>query len=271
MTESRTRTDLNFGLSAETGDLSEKKSPQARREASDADRQAFERARAAPAAEAETQPDLPNPFALFSDTARAGLARTAGSQDLARQLSDVADRLLAGDDKSDRREVRTDLKGEILQGVSMPVNEEADELEQAPAGPVVVTAAPSDPPTPFAFFSDSVRSAESSTDAQQILVRHLASVADRLLVGDGSSGRREVRIDLKAEVLPGVTMSVYEEGAWLVVEFSCAQESSRDTLCRCAQQLADELVASLRRSTVLRVHTNDPDDPRPFEAAGVAG
>jgi len=79
-----------------------------------------------------------------------------------------------------------------------------------------------------------------------------------------------VRLDLKAEVLPGVTLSVYEEEGRLVAAFTCASEASRETLNRCAQSLADELAQSLARAVLVRVSTDDPEDPCLLEAAAAA-
>jgi len=79
-----------------------------------------------------------------------------------------------------------------------------------------------------------------------------------------------VRLDLKAEVLPGVTVSVYEEDGRLVAAFACASEASRETLNRCAPVLAQELAQSLARAVLVRVSTDDPEDPCLFEAAAAA-
>ena len=106
--------------------------------------------------------------------------------------------------------------------------------------------------------------------APEGLAKALSEAADRMLVGDGGSGRREVRLDLKAEVLPGVTLSVYEEEGRLVAAFTCASEASRETLNRCAQSLADELAQSLARAVLVRVSTDDPEDPCLLEVAAAA-
>ncbi len=99
------------------------------------------------------------------------------------------------------------------------------------------------------------------------LANAIAEAATRLLVGDGSSGRREVRIELKDDVLPGVTVSVHEDEGRLVAAFICANEASRERLCGCAQELADALAQSLARATLIRITTDDPDDLCPFEAS----
>lgn len=125
-------------------------------------------------------------------------------------------------------------------------------------------------PRPFALFSGPAAPALQPADAPSGLAEDLAQAAERLLVGDGSSGRREVRIDLKDDVLPGVTLAVYEEEGRLVAAFTCASEASRERLNACAQALADELAQSLGRPARVRITTDDPEDPCLYEAASAA-
>jgi len=149
-------------------------------------------------------------------------------------------------------------------------------FEQALArdgGPPAESPEPSaDTPKPFVLLSGALAPAETQAPvaAPDGLAQALSEAADRMLVGDGSSGRREVRLDLKAEVLPGVTVSVYEEDGRLVAAFACASEASRETLNRCAPVLAQELAQSLARAVLVRVSTDDPEDLCLFEAAAAA-
>lgn len=100
------------------------------------------------------------------------------------------------------------------------------------------------------------------------LAQCLEQAADRLLVADGSNGRGpEVRIALKDEVLPGVTVSIYEGEGRLVAEFICADEQSREKLNACAPGLAQDISQALRRPVLVRVVTEDPDDPCLYEAS----
>ena len=112
--------------------------------------------------------------------------------------------------------------------------------------------------------------ASAGGEVAAFLSRDLAEAADRLLVGDGSSGRREVRFELKSDVLPGVTVSVYQEAGCVVAAFACASEASREKLCAAAPGLAAELAQSLGRACLVRVTTDDPEDPCLFEVAGGA-
>ncbi len=88
----------------------------------------------------------------------------------------------------------------------------------------------------------------------------LSQMAQRMLVGDGSTGRRAVRIQLADDSLPGVEVEVLEEAGDLVAQFTCAVESSRERLARNAQWLADGLAQRLGRSACVRVQTDDPED-----------
>jgi len=125
-----------------------------------------------------------------------------------------------------------------------------------------------DAPRPLGLFGAPLSSAVAAqTAAPEGLTQDLCAAAGRLLVSGGHQGRREVRIDLKDEVLPGVTVSVYEDEGRVVAAFTCASEPSREKLCACANALARELAQSLKRLALVRVTTDDPEDPCLFEAA----
>ena len=93
------------------------------------------------------------------------------------------------------------------------------------------------------------------------LAQALQGSAEQLLVADGSQGRRQVRVELKDEVLPGVSVSVYEAEGRVVADFTCASETSRERLASLARPLAGQLAESLGRPTRVRVATDDPEDP----------
>lgn len=93
------------------------------------------------------------------------------------------------------------------------------------------------------------------------LGEQLAQMAQQLLVGDEHHGRRQVSIRLRDSVLPGVTVAVFEEAGSLVASFTCSSEPSRELLCACMNDLASGLSASLGRSAIVRVSTDDPEDP----------
>jgi hypothetical protein len=103
------------------------------------------------------------------------------------------------------------------------------------------------------------------------LARSLEQAVDRLLVDDGNSGgRREVRITLKEDVLTGVSVAVYQDEGRMVAAFTCSNETSREKLNRCARALAEEMSRSLHQDALVRVSTDDPEDPCLFEVAATA-
>ncbi|MEN4920214.1 hypothetical protein ABE485_16200 [Achromobacter spanius] len=126
--------------------------------------------------------------------------------------------------------------------------------------------APPAPPaasSPFALFGAGAPVAAAGAEGQSAaLAQALSDTAGQLLVADGSQGRRQVRIELKDDVLPGVSVSVYEDEGRLVADFVCAHEGSRERLCAMAPDLAAQMAASLDRPTRVRVATDDPEDPR---------
>ena len=117
---------------------------------------------------------------------------------------------------------------------------------------------------PFALFGQGAAASTAATtsthEAPPGLDQTLSQMAQRLLVGDGSSGRRGVQIQLSKDTLPGVVMDVFEDAGAVVAEFTCSLEASRERLSKSAQWLADGLNRSLQRPTCVRVQTDDPED-----------
>ncbi len=117
--------------------------------------------------------------------------------------------------------------------------------------------------SPFSLFGAGAPVAVAdASGAAQALAQALSETAGQLLVADGSQGRRQVRVELKDDVLPGVSVSVYEDEGRVVAAFVCANEGSRERLCAMARELAAQLAQGLDRPTRVRVATDDPEDPR---------
>lgn len=116
--------------------------------------------------------------------------------------------------------------------------------------------------TPFSLFGAAAAAALPPTDTPPgALAEALLGSAEQLLVADGSQGRRQVRVELKDDVLPGVSVSVYEEAGRVVADFICANEGSRERLTAMARPLAEQLADSLGRDARVRVSADDPEDP----------
>lgn len=124
---------------------------------------------------------------------------------------------------------------------------------RAPAPPAAAT--------PFSLFSAAAAAAPPADPPSQALAEALLGSAEQLLVADGSQGRRQVRVELKDDVLPGVSVSVYEEESRVVADFVCANEASRERLMAMARPLAEQLADSLGRDARVRVSADDPEDP----------
>ncbi len=88
----------------------------------------------------------------------------------------------------------------------------------------------------------------------------LNQMARRLLVGDGSNGRRGVQIQLADEQLPGVVVDIFEEEGRLLTRFTCSHEGSRERLCAGAAWFADNLAQRLQQAVRVQVQTDDPED-----------
>ena len=132
-------------------------------------------------------------------------------------------------------------------------------FEQALAAPA--PSAPTDAPSvpqPFALFGSIAASAPAADTA---LGDRMAEGIERLMVGDGSSGNRQVRMELKDELLPGVSVVVQELEGRVQVDFICANEDSRQRLVAALEANARTLAERLNRPVLLRVQTDDEDDP----------
>lgn len=98
----------------------------------------------------------------------------------------------------------------------------------------------------------------------------LGDALSRLMVGDGRSGGRQVRMALKEDVLPGVTVVIEEVEGRLQVDFTCSVEDSRLKLVQALPEQAPILARRLGRDVLLRVQTDDDEDPRLTEVAASA-
>lgn len=88
----------------------------------------------------------------------------------------------------------------------------------------------------------------------------LRSTLASLFVDDGSHGKRQAGMQLAEDVLPGVTVMVYEdEGAW-IADFTCTHDDSRHLLYGEAPAMAQEMANACHRRTAWRVMTDDEDD-----------
>lgn len=96
--------------------------------------------------------------------------------------------------------------------------------------------------------------------------RQIADAVEQLMVDEDSRGQRQVRMDLKDEVLPGVTVAIQQAEGRLRVDFLCRHEAPRLQLNAAAPAMAMELAQTLRCDIWLRVQTDDDEDPRTHEA-----
>jgi len=85
------------------------------------------------------------------------------------------------------------------------------------------------------------------------IVDAVCDLVDRILINDGSAGRREVRMTLSDDLLPGVTVRVYEdEGAW-VADFETADPQSFIRLAEPVDEMAQQLANLLEHDAIWRV------------------
>ena len=129
------------------------------------------------------------------------------------------------------------------------------------------------PPSPFGLFRAAV--APSAVEKQETaggrsFSELLGVEVERLMVGEGRSGGQEIRMDLKDEALPGVTVVIGECEGRLQVDFICCEEASRLKLCAVLDHFAETLAGRLSRDVLVRVMTDDEEDPRLCESLAMA-
>ncbi len=110
-----------------------------------------------------------------------------------------------------------------------------------------------------------VREPERDASVKAELEKNIARMASSLMVGESRHGAI-VRMELSRENLPGVVMEVFKNEGALVAQFICSNEQSRTRLARSVSWLGDSLSGRLNTDTLIRVQTDDPEDPYPVEA-----
>lgn len=192
--------------------------------------------------------DLDMPGAAGFDQQQAGLGRSPGDtpqgrDGLEQQAQQLRELLETG-----RRGADAALPGAAAGASATPGGPFA--LFGAPAGPAGASPMPQAP---------SHAACEPEPAARQ-LNEQLQHMARRLLVDDGSGGRRAVQIHLEGEQFAGVVLDISHEQGGVQASFTCSQEEPRERLARNAQWLADGLCQSLRQPVCVSVQTDDPED-----------
>ncbi|HZY20516.1 MAG TPA: hypothetical protein VFE82_18750 [Ramlibacter sp.] len=121
-------------------------------------------------------------------------------------------------------------------------------------------------PRPFALFGGIAPAAPAAPAVNPEFARQVADTLAALMVDD-EAGSRQVRMELKDDHLPGVTVVVREADGRLQVDFVCSVEASRLRLNAAVPEQAPLLAQRLARPVLLRVQTDDDEDPCLFEVA----
>lgn len=116
-------------------------------------------------------------------------------------------------------------------------------------------------PTPFDLFGESKpvsgSTAEVATPQSLSLIELIVDTVQRLYVSRDGTDKRRISMDLADDVLPDVTLSVYEEDGRVVVDFECADERSHQALCDIFENLASEFANQIGRASRVYVRTDD--------------
>jgi hypothetical protein len=87
----------------------------------------------------------------------------------------------------------------------------------------------------------------------------LQQAISSLQVSQGTASNREVRFDIRSEILPGVRVVLQESNGRVQVDFICSVEASRHLVSEIAQREVSEMARRCRRDLVLRVRAEDED------------
>ncbi|MBH1965534.1 MAG: hypothetical protein I8H77_14425 [Comamonadaceae bacterium] len=121
---------------------------------------------------------------------------------------------------------------------------------------------------PFDLFTRSVTVAAPAppvhAPAMAALESNLVHMARSLMVGEGVHGAT-IRLDLGSEHFPGVVLEVFKDQGTIVAQFVCANESSRTRLANATHWLSNSLSRGIGKDTLVRVTSDDPEDPHPVE------
>ena len=90
--------------------------------------------------------------------------------------------------------------------------------------------------------------------------RLIETIASRVLVGDGSGGRREVRIEMGPDSFPGLEIRMFEEGGRLVVAFATANPADLALLRARSSELAGRLKDRAGREVELRFNRRELEE-----------
>ena len=107
----------------------------------------------------------------------------------------------------------------------------------------------------------------SQAPERSALNQRLTTVIAGLYVGEGAHGGKQVRLDLKEDALPGVTVAIEEVGGRMQIDFTCSVEASRLRLNDAVPEVAPQVAGRLERDVLMRVQTDDEEDRRLFEVA----
>ena len=171
------------------------------------------------------------------------------------------------------RQFQTGAQSDPQCPMDQPDSNTQERFEQALAGqslPAQALPERVSAPNPFSLFGGVQVSTPAAADAHlsaDVTSRIGASI-ERLMVDDGQHGNRQVRMELKDDVLPGVTVAIQELNGRLQVDFICSNEDSRLRLNAAALVQARTLAERLHREVLLCVQTDDVEDACLVEAFG---
>ncbi len=147
------------------------------------------------------------------------------------------------------------------------------EIPSSPPSSLIAVHTPSPVPSPSAVVqTEASRSLDSG-----VITGWLQNAIASLQVAEGAQGARQVHLEIKPEILPGVRVVLQEVQGRVQVDFICSVQASHQVLGAIAQREAADMARRCRRDLVLRIQVDDKDpdremlaDVRTIEVVGTA-
>ncbi len=132
-------------------------------------------------------------------------------------------------------------------------------------------------PSPVLSPSAVVQMEASRSPDSGAITEWLQNAVASLQVAEGVQGARQVYLEIKPEILPGVRVVLQEVKGRVQVDFICSVQASHQVLGAIAQREAADMARRCRRDLVLRIQVDDEDpdremlaDVRTIEVVGTA-
>ena len=148
----------------------------------------------------------------------------------------------------------------------------ADPVAISKSEPEIPVSSAGSPPARLDFPQGQIQEPGSpSVRAINELSDLLDAAVTRLESGPSASGATQVRLEFKADFLPGVTAVVQQAGGRVQIDFFCAGEASRQFLSAITRREASDMARRCRRDVLFRIHSHDEEQTESVSVLEILG